>query len=95
MGNKLEYIAQFLFITGHQAKMRKANFQCFTNLSYGIESGLGLLPKKFGKICIFKKADSSWQIHNRIWPQAVEDRPHTCLLDNQQLDKSLSSDLMI
>lgn len=59
MGNKMEYLAQFFFIAGHQAKMRKANLQCFTNLSYGIESDLGLLPQQFGKIRIFKKTDSS------------------------------------
>lgn len=41
MGNKLEYLAQFLFFAGHQTKMRKANLQCIANLGYGIESGLG------------------------------------------------------
>lgn len=43
-GNKLENLAQFLFIAGHQTKMRKANFECITNGSYRTQSGLRLLP---------------------------------------------------
>lgn len=49
-------------------KMRKANSQCSTNLSYGIESGLGLLPQQFGKICFFKKTDSSGKFITGVQP---------------------------